>query len=285
MSWPPLPPWSEVVDVAWRVAFPAGGLAFAIPLAARRFVGQAAVPIAIPLGAAFGLALAFNLRAPVPWQPDDFGSGWIHVAWAAALVAGGFIAILRTQWNWLAKLVAAAAAAWVMVPGECRDGGIWFSALAATIAIPWLAVPTNSGAIKQRQWPERPAWLAMALGGLSVVALYASYLRVTDFAMMAACALAGGALVCAILGRDGRELEGLGFVTLPAMAICVWSEAGSKIPAPGYLCVGLAALPIALFRWLPTNGLRSAMIRGALVLVPAAIAVIMAMSFEELSFG
>src|SRR5687768_1133833 len=99
-----MPPTSEVVDAAWRIAFPAGGLAFAVPLAARLAFGRSSLTLAIPLGAAAGLALAFGLRAPVPWQPEDFGSTWTHIAWAVALTAGCIAAALSARWNWLPKL-------------------------------------------------------------------------------------------------------------------------------------------------------------------------------------
>ena len=284
MSWPPLPPWSEVVDLAWRVVLPAGGLAFAIPLAAKRVFGPTSLSIATPLGAAAGLALAFGLRQAAPWLPEDFGSVWMHVAWISVLAAGAFAAALPARWNWFPKLAAVAAAVWVTLPEERRDGALWFFVMAAVMAIPWLAAPTTN-ANSARQWPERSAWLAMALAALSVVALYAHYLRVTDFAMMAACAMAGGTAACALLGRDGRELEGLGYVSLPALVLCVWNDVESAIPAAGFVFAGLAAAPIAMFRWLPPQGWRPLVIRGAAVLLPAAIAVILAMSFEELSFG
>jgi hypothetical protein len=285
LHWPPLPPYSEVVDVAKRVVLPAAGLAFAVPLAARRVFGPAALPIATSLGAALGLALAFNLRGAAPWGPEEFGSGWMHAAWAAALTAGCVAAATPVRWKWLPKLAAVSMAVWATLPGERRDGAFWFLAVAAAMAIPWLAAPTTDAATERRQRPERSVWLALALCSLSLVALYAHYLRVTDFAMMVACALAGGAAACALLGRDGRELEGLGYVSLPALALCLWNDVDSAIPARGFLCAGLAAAPMGGFRWLPSRHWRSLMVRGALVLLPAGIAVILAMSFEELSFG
>ena len=246
--------------------------------------GRAALTIATPLGAAIGLATAFALREAAPWRPDDFGSGWMHVAWAAALIGGTVAALLSHRWSWLPRLAAVALAAYVTVPMERRDGPWWFVALAAAIALPWLAVPANESETK-RQWPERLVLLAFALGALSVVALHAHFLRATDFAMMTACALAGGAVASALLARDGCELDGLGYVTLPALALCTWNDTESAIPTAAFACAGLAAVPIAAFRWLPRAGWRALLIRGAMVLIPAAIAAILAMSFEEVSFG
>ena len=206
MPWPPLPPWSEVVDAAWRMALPAGGLTFAVPLAARWAFGRAAAEFAIPLGAAAGLALAFHLREAAPWQPDDYGSGWMHVAWAAALAGGGVAALSPSCWNWVPKLAAVAGAVWVTLSEDRRDGPWWFILLAAAMAIPWLAAPTAESDVR-RQWPERSIWLALATAALSIVALHAHYLRVTDFAMMAACALAGGAAACAVWDATAANLK------------------------------------------------------------------------------
>jgi len=260
-------------------------LAFAVPLAARLVFGARSLPMALPLGAALGLALSFELRGAIPWRPEDFGSAWIHVAWAVALAAGGFAAALSARWSWVPKLAAIAAAIWVVLPDERRDGAFWFIAMAAAMALPWLAAQTTNGASPRRQWPERSALLAIALAALSVVALYSYYLRVTDFAMMAACAMAGGAASCAILGRDGRELEGVGYVSLPALAFWLWNDVESAIPVAGFACAGLAAVPMAVFRWIPHNGWRSLLVRAAAILLPAAVAMIFATSYEELSFG
>jgi len=284
LPWPQFPPWAEVVDAATRIALPAGGLAFAIPLATRWIFGRAAMTIATPLGAAVGLATAFALREAAPWRPDDFGSGWVHVAWAAALVGGAAAALLSFRWSWLLKLAAVALAAYVTVPMERRDGPWWFVALAAVMALPWLAVPANDSEIK-RQWPERLVWLGLALGALSVVALHAHYLRATDFAMMAACAVAGGAVASTLLGRDGHELEGLGYVTLPALVLCTWNDTESAIPTAAFACAGLAVAPMAVFRWFPRAGWRGLLVRGAIVMIPAVVAAILAMTFEEVSFG
>jgi hypothetical protein len=181
-------------------------------------------------------------------------------------------------------LAAVAGAVWLTIPDDRRDGPWWFILLAAAMSIPWLAAPTAESDVR-RQWPERSTLLALATAALSIVALHAHYLRVTDFAMMAACALAGGAAACALLGRDGRELEGLGYISLPALALLLWNDVDSAIPAVGFIIAGLAAMPMAAFRWMPRHGWRALLVRGAVVLLPAVIAVILAMSFEDASFG
>jgi len=254
-----------------------------VPLAARALFGRAALPFGASIGAVAGLAFAFHWRSAAPWRPDEFGSGWMHVVWAAALTAGVIASLLPAWWNCLPKLAAVAVSVYVTLPEDRRDGPWWFIVLAGAMAIPWLAAPQRNSAPKQ--WPERSVLLAFALAAMSVVALCAHYLRITDFAMMSACAMAGGAAACSLLGRDCGELEGLGYLSLPAMAFLVWNDVESAIPPAGILCAGLAAAPMTTLRWLPSHGLRSRMYRGAIVLIPSAIAVIIAMSFEELSFG
>jgi hypothetical protein len=285
LNWPPLPPVPEVIDAAWRIVLPAGGLALAVPIAARLAFGRSALKLALPIGAAAGLATAFHLRAAVPWKPDDYGSGWIHVVWAAALAAGAVAACLSAWWSWIPKLAGVAAAVWVTLPEDRRTDPTWAVGLAAAMAVPWLASPSSNVEADKRYWPERSIWLTAMLGALSIVALYSHYLRVTDFAMMAACATAGGAMACLLLGRDGREIEGLGIVTLPALALTTWSEASSEIPLAGFWCIGLAALPMVALNWLPYGGWKSFLLRGMFVLIPAAVAVGIALAYEQASFG
>lgn len=285
MNWPPLPPLPEVIDAAWRIVLPAGGLAFVVPIAARFAFGRSALKLALPIGAAAGLATAFHLRAAVPWKPEDYGSGWIHVVWAAALAAGAVAACLSSWLSWIPKLAGVAGAVWVTLPEDRRGDPWWAAGLAAAMALPWLASPSANDASEKRAWPERSIWLTAMLGALSIVALYSHYLRVTDSAMMAACASAGGAIACLLLGRDGREIEGLGFLTLPTLALTTWSEASSEIPLAGFWCIGLAALPTVALRWMPSTGWKSFLFRGLFVLLPAAVAVVIALKYEQASFG
>ena len=291
MAWSPIPPAGEIVDVLLRIALPAALLAGAVPLLLARSSGGKGQSAGLAIGCGLGLVFSNFLRGSLPWTPNGWGWSGFIIAWFAVLLGGG----ART---WLVRrrgvglgvgLAACLAIAWLLLPGTLRPVMWAIPALALAAWGPWIGTPARAEDSKSSRRPGAPdvpdvlVLMTLALAGSSVVLIHAHSARLMDVALMAASALAGGALAAGWYGSDGQALWGIPFVTLPALMLVGWSETSSEVPKGSFILAGLAAWPLIPIRN-RTPPLRLRLLRGGLVFAPVLAAVVLAMRAETLEF-
>ena len=294
---PTLPPWSLLRSALGELILPAL-FASAVVLVivwdlTRRGVKYApqvraiAAPVALLVGLFVG-----NLRRALlgVWSLE---TGWPSLLSAtgvlvAAIVAASLAAIWgRPAWSRALHLIAFLGCAWWLTPYEPvlfrlgLFGLLVIGSLASALALArfWHRSLRRVG----------PLLLAALWGGAAaIVLIYAHSARLADIATLLAASLAGLGLVAAVTKLDAAEAYIPVALFLPALMLAGATSTYSEVPPTSFVLVAFAPCALWLLE-LPLCRRLSAVTRTAAavaaLLLPLAIAVILAVRAESLDFG
>jgi hypothetical protein len=309
---PPIPPAELLIDLARQDVLPAAGAAafvFAVGMAFGRWSVSLAAAAAIiaafvlanfqPLEHGESLTWETTHRL-LPWKPNK--STFTHLPRAVLLLvavglASRWIGLLvgralkdRLWWLpslvvWLPRWVAVlVVGAWV-APPQLLEANIWLKpALAAATLLVWIATdgPARSGSGDQTM-----ALVAACFLAGSVVFIYAHSKRFMELATLFGFGFAGIAAVARVSKADTSGAVPAAAGLWPALALNVWfqTQTDSLIPVSAYWLLALAPLGMLPFlhpRLARQNPWLVGTLRALAVLIPLAIAVVMALQFEQL---
>jgi hypothetical protein len=283
-----MPPLDQVRDAVLLGVLPAALVAAVVMALVERLGG----PRFAPAGAALGLASGFMLGG---WLQDALTlianpSAWNRLPWAALLaVQVGLVARLPRVplvLGWLLRGAVVIAAAWGVVPERVTNALPWLPvAFAAVLMGGWALLEPLADRPPGGSVPMLLALSAFAAGGILI---HASSKRLMDAETALGAALTGVAAVSCWRRADGGGAVPGAVVLLPGLLLMGQQETFTEIPWPVFAAPALAPfmLVVALvppFRsW---EGRRLHVLRLALVLVPLAVAVGLAMSIAPLGLG
>jgi hypothetical protein len=253
-----------------------------------RFVGGAKLAsMGTALGLGGGFLLGNWLRGTLTLAPG--ASSWNRLPWIAlaALAVGVAVRLPRTPLSvWLLlRASLAAAAAWWVVPAE-----VW-------LETPWL--PATFGAVILAEWVlleflaakppggSVPWMLAMTAFCAAAILIHAGTARLMDVATVLGAALFGvGAATWWQQSESGGAVSGAVLV-LPGILLMGQQETFSEVPWTAFAFAACAPLTLALTLLPPIRlwpGWKIGLCRFALVLVPVAVAVLLAVQAGPLEF-
>ena len=310
MNLPPIPPAELLIDIARQDALPAAGAAtfvFAAGMAFGRWNAAFAAAFAMVAGYVAAnfqpvehgepLTLETTHRL-IPWVPDK---PTFHSLPKAALVLTlvgltsrwlGLIAgaILPKRFWWVPSLVVwvprwaavLVVGSWV-IPQPMLEANAWIKpALGAAMLLMWIAAdaPARSGAGDQVA-----GLLAACFLAASLVFIYAHSKRFMELATALGCGFAGIAAVARVARADtsGAVPAAVGF--LPALVLNVRYQTESQVPVAAFWLLALAPLgmlPFLIPRVTRQNRWIVGSLRALAVLLPLAIAAVLALQFEQL---
>jgi hypothetical protein len=283
-----LPPTALVLDVLTKAVLPPAGASFAVAAAflAFRRPGLAAPAAALALAA--GLAAGIARTEALPWRPDGRALHWLPYAAAAALLAGLASRVPKVPASLGALLqagVACLAAAWLL-PIKDPDTPFWLGPAFVWAVLVMSAVADAAG--RAAPGGAVPFALALAAGGASGVLIHAHSALMTELATVLGAALAGLA-VAAWLFRADAGAAAPGAVTfLAGLLVIGQSETFSEVPVAAFATAALAPLGLVV-TLLPfvgkLKGFRQVAVILTCVIIPVAVAVVLAARAESLSFG
>ena len=190
--------------------------------------------------------------------------------------------------RWTLCAAASFAAAWMLTPADVQAAtprALWLFAL--VIFVEWLVLDALAKAA-----PGGAVALGMAVLCLAgaIVVLHAHSLRFTDAATVLAASLGGVAVVAWCFRVDVGAAAAGGVVFLAGLMFAGQNETFSDVPVTSFLLPalaplgGLLLLPLLL---LSDSRRRSFLLQAlflVLILIPAVVAVVLAMRAESLSF-
>lgn len=281
---PSLPPLHLIADVLLFAIMPAALVTAIVMVAVDYWGGTKQMPLGAALGLAAGTGVGLWWRGALTLGPD---SSWNRLPWLALAALGIGLAAryarLPVLIRWLVPLLTATAVAWLVIPLATRDATLWLvPALAGSILALWvllehLAARPPDGSVH--------LVLAMAFFVAGGVLIHAGTARLTDAAVVVSATLAAIALVAWVRRSDaGGAIPGAA-VLLPGLALMGQQETYSDVPWPAFALAALAPLALACTLPLGTwHGLRLTILRLALILVPLATALALAMSTGPLQY-
>lgn len=290
-------------------------VAAAVALIALRFPrcggpiagGALAFVAAFLAGNFFRHAVEFRFDADLPFALVEF----FRAAWRSLVAAGdpetpllparywlpwvtlvGIVADLLVSHRrvpataaWIVRALVIVAATRLLVPPSLREEIPWlWPALFAAILGNWLLLDYFSRT-------SRADWLPLGFAGLSLAAatvlIHAHSARFTDIATILAGAWFGIAAVACWRRNDLGSTAPVAAISLPALMLAAQQLTFSDVPTASFTLVALA--PLALFPLIfvkaeHRQSWRFVIAGWALLLVPAGIAVALAMRAETLSF-
>lgn len=309
---PSLPPLGLVLGIVVQGIFLPFAVATAIVLTLCRTVpfigrwmgGALALAAAFLAGNYFRGAVVFRLQhnRPLDWSLlaqkawDTFKGSVDPEAplpadyyWLPWVVLLGFAAELFVRHRLVPRIVAlfvraavVIVASRLLVSPELRGESPWlWPALAAACLANWWLLD-----IADRDGP--PGWLPLGFAGLwfaaATVLIHAHTARFTDVGTI----LAGAWLGIALSAYWGKSNPGgatpATAIGLPGLMLVAQQNTFSDLPIAAFALVALAPLTFLIVRRWPTGGLRFAILGWILLLVPAALAVLLAVRYESLSF-
>ena len=299
---PPIPPLAEVLERLQLTIIPAMGMA-ALFMCLIRCMGKWASGLAAAsaMVAAFSAAnIEFNpeiwgMGRLIPWKPEDGSMPLLYLPRVALilLVAGlfsswaGAVAALalpsRKQLmgelaTWLPRIAASVAAIPPLIAEGDRAAHPWLMpAFVAVVLIEWWILDTIA------QLPDSAdaaAGIAGALFAASAVLLYNQWVRPTDIATIAACAMLGIAAAAHVSHTSAHGAMPAVAVALPGLMLqSRLGTASSPVLLSAFWLVALAPLALAPFlipRLARQTGWRIRTARVAALLIPATVAVVLA---------
>jgi hypothetical protein len=183
--------------------------------------------------------------------------------------------------------VAAALAAWLLVPTDLRvEKAWWLTAFFTAVLANWFVLERSSDS--ETGWSVALG-LALACAGGALVLVHSHTARLADGAFMAGAALAGIAIMGWWRQLDMAPALAAPAVLLPGLMLSGHYETSdfSDVPAACFLVIGLTPLALAAALLPPLATLsahRLTLVRIGLLLVPAAIAVALAMRAAPIQF-
>lgn len=278
---PTLPPLHLMVDVLVFAILPAA-LGTALVMAAVEYLGGTKC---MSLGAALGLAAGTGVglwwRGALTLGPD---TSWNRLPWLALAALALGLATRPLKWvHWIVLIVASAGAAWWVLPVASRSEAPWLvPALAALTAALWglleylAARPAGAGI---------PLIVAMAFFTAAGVLIHAGTARLTDAAVVTSASLAAVGAIAWLRGGDAGGAVPAAAVFLPGLLLMGQQETYSDVPWPAFVLPAVAPLTVVLT--LPLRswpGLRLHLLQFALVLIPLAIALGLALATGPLQY-
>lgn len=317
-----MPPPGEVIDLFVRLLLPAMAASVIVMALLRRLGGERFAPLAAALALAVGVLVGNYFREAMPWRLDSERSltgydlatvlGWsleqkptgeiedttdlpplppsrYWLPWLAGLALLVELLVrlpaVTPSMGWILRTGTVLLAGRLLTPPDLRVATPWASwALAAAMLLIWMVLKALA-----RQWKDAtlPTALALCFAAAGMVLLHAHSARLADMALLGFAALFGIAVTAWLWPGDVAGALGAVAVFLPGLMLTGQQETFSEVPFTSFLLVALA--PVALLpmtlpliaqrqrwsRWLP--GL-------ILPLIPAGIAVYLAMQAESLPF-
>jgi hypothetical protein len=282
-----VPPSILAETVFWLI-LPAAGASAGMFAACLRLGGPRTAFPASALAFAAGFLLANALGPALPLGHDET-HGLHRLSWAAAatLVAGQLARLpaMPVLLGWALRLAGSALAAWLLAPAADESLPSWLPcAFAAVVLAEWVVGERST----QRPAGAGGLWaLAVSALAASGVLLHAHFGRAAEASLILAGALAGVAAVAWLRGVDGGGAVPAAAVLLPGLLLVGQATTFSEVPRASFVLAALSPLALApslpgFFRRLA--GPRMALLRLGLVLVPAALAVALAMRAESVDF-
>jgi hypothetical protein len=287
-----LPPWSVVQPMLLAVVLPgfavgAGVLAGVCALTRSetgRLIGGAAA-------LAGGLAVGNFTRGLLPWWSLEPGWPSLFPATVVALCGVVVAVVADSRANGRLglglRIIAVAGSAWWLTPA----GTLWprlgfFALMVVGVVLNWEAFRCRGGRSLGRNslLLVTAPWCVAA----AVVLIHAHSARFCDLAMLLAAAIAGVGFVASLRKLDIVSIFAGPAVFVPALMLAGGTNTFSEVPAASFILVALA--PSALWslqlppmrRW---SGRALAAAGVVAVLIPCAVAIILAMRAETLDFG
>jgi hypothetical protein len=279
-----MPPFSLIQELLLKVILPAllvpAGI---VLLLCKTRIGIVAVAAALPAG----MAAANWFREDLPWLPEQPAWHWLPIAAIIALAAGLLARIPRmpTLIGWLLRAVGVGIATWLLVPVELRTEKAWL--LPAFFAVSMVSLFVLEFSTDARSSGSLLVIVAVSFVAAAAVIIHAHSARLADIAFMSGAALAGIGAAARATGTDARTAIPGAVVLLPGVVLAGYSETISDVPWVCFVLVAISPLMLAA-TWIPVvrrlGGWRLPLVQFALVLVPLAIAVGLAMYTEPLDF-
>lgn len=312
---PALPPIELILETAFQAVLVPLVVAAAVSFALVRFSsrrgavagGAIAMAAAVLAGNRFRGALEFRLDPEHPLTPTELiraawhavaatpesgttlPPGYYWIPWIALLgVFAGIVANYHRVTvvpGWLIRAAAAAVASRLLVPPEARQEFVWlWPALTATMVANWFVL---ENVIRG----SSAGWLELGLGGVflsgSIVLIHAHTARFADVALM----LAGGSVGIAVIAAWRRcNLGGttpIAATVLAGLMLAAQQSTFSDVPAGCFALVAMAPLtliPLIFVRSAGRVRWKFPIAGWILLLIPASIAVILAVRAESLAF-
>jgi len=312
---PALPPLQLICETAFQTVLVPLAVAAAVSFAVVRFSSRRGEVA----GGAIALAAAFlaanHFRGAVEFRLDNerplAAAELIRAAWRVVIATSDsaialppayywlpWIAFLGTLAEivasqrrvgcvpgWLIRTAAAAVASRLLVPPATREEFFWlWPALAATIVANWFV-------LEDAFRDSSAGWPTLGLAGVflsgSVVLIHAHTARFSDIAMILAGGCVGIAVIAAWRRCKPAGTTPIAAIVLPGLMLVAQQSTFSDVPVAGFALIGMAPLaifPLIFVRSASRGGWKFAIAGSILLLIPASIAVILAVRAETLAF-
>jgi hypothetical protein len=290
MLMPPLPPNDLLIPALLRdVLAPlllAACILFLCAVWRRQWLAQVGAVVALLAG----LALGNWLRDMLPWLPEKQSWHWLLFVAVGLMLIGLLMRLhhLRLVDRWALCAAGSLAAAWLLMPREIETFPTWVVWIyALTLCVQWLALDALA---KAAPGGAVPLGLAVLLFASGTILLYASSGLFCDIAIITAASLAGIARIAWLFRADVSAAAPGGLAVLTGLLFAGNFYLESKVPRTSFLLPALAplgallVLPLLLLRESRWRSLAIQLLFLALMLVPATVAVVLAMRAETLSY-
>lgn len=304
---PPLPPLALVLELLGEYLLPAAGGA-ALVYAFFLSMGRWAAALGAAAASVVGYAWAnFNFTALewdgtfrlIPWNPNAL-STWQFLPKAALILLGVGLAsrwlalalgpvIPERRWwvpslaVWVPRWVAVLIVSRWLIPAPIAEDHAWMKpALASAMLLAWIAL---DGTARSGASAQTALGLAATFFAAGTVIIYAHSTRFMDVALVLGAAFLGIGIVSRIASADasGALPAAVGF--LPGLMLNVRYQTESLVPLASFWLIALAPLawlPLVIPRVARQNRWLLGAARFALLGIPLAIAVALALKYENL---
>lgn len=287
-----LPPWSVVQSMLLSVMLPGfavgAGLLAAVCAATRSETGRM-IGGALALGG--GLAAGNFTRGLLPWWSLETGWPSLFPATLAA-IGGGVVATLLSsrrdcRWGLALRLITAAGCAWWLTPAGTASSRVGFFLLLFT------GSSLNREALRREasQSLGRAALPALLLpwgAAAATVLIHAHSARFCDLAVLLTATQAGISLTVFLRKLDVAAHFAGPAVFFPALMLGGAANTFSEVPVASFILVALAPCALWSLRLPPArrwSGRTRATAACVVIVIPCAVAVILAARAESLDFG
>jgi len=229
-------------------------------------------------------AVTATSESGIVLPPAYYWIPWIALFGAFAGIAAGHRRVAGVP-GWLIRAAAATVASRLLVPPATRQEFVWlWPALTITIVANWFVL---ENLIRD----SSAAWLELGLGGVflsgSIVLIHAHSARFTDIALILAAGSAGIAIIAAWRRCRLGGTAPIAATVLPGLMLAAQQSTFSDVPAEAFVLIAMAPLaliPLIFIRSAGRVGWKFPIAGWILLLIPATIAVILAVRAETLAF-